>query len=664
MEILSYYFELSFPIKKKEIKENNNRRKPWLTRGLITSAQNMKYLYELTLSGNHEIIQYYNNYKKIYRKLLNKAKRLYNNDLICNSSNKCKTAWNIINQNGNQQNKHKNIALRMNDELVTDSQTLSNTFNEFFNSISNSRDFEQSDVITNTLNTNNNNTFYFIPATEQDILDLLSNLKNTSSPDIMINSTAIKTVKELLVKPLTYLINNSLQEGIFPDCLKTAKISPIHKSGDVSSIQNFRPISQLSPIAKVYEKYVADCIIKYFDKYNLFNKNQYGFRKNKSTNDAIIQFINMLLQNLDKGNKVLGIFVDLSKAFDTVHHGILLEKLERYGFRGVAYNWMNSYLHNRKHFVEIGHKKSEILMSSKGVPQGSVLGPILYIIYVNDFPLTNSIMYADDTSIIISDTSNENVCKKASREITSTQHWFSQNHLHLNETKTHFMQFTHSNNATDSSLLIKSQGKSIQQVPIVKFLGVQISESCKWGDHINTLCKRLSSVSYSIYKLKLTVDKPVLMMYYHAHFHSIMSYAISSWGISSSARRIFKIQKRVIRIIESLCKRESCRNSFTTLNVLTMPCEYIYKTLVYVKTNIMNFQPLSSNAYNTRNHSILEIPKHNLTATEQNPIYMGIKLFNKLNLNMRKLHISRFKKEVKQMLQKKAYYSINEYFED
>lgn len=661
LKLLTYHFEVSFPLKKRTINLNIKKRKPWLTTGLIISCQNMKDLYKLTLSGDREINQYYKEYKRVYRKVLNRAVKLYNNELISNSSNKCRTAWKIIKEQGNQRKECNNFTLQVNDELITDPQALSNKFNEYFNSISKLTRSNGSCSSANTLKTQHNNTFYFIPATEYDTLDIINNLKNTTSSDFMINTVLLKKIKENVVRPLTYLINNSLEEGIFPDCLKTAKITPIHKSGETTNIQNFRPISQLSPIAKVLEKYVSSCILKYFDKYNLFNKNQFGFRKNKSTNNAIVEFLNMLLESLDKGNKVLGIFIDLSKAFDTVNHDLLMEKLERYGFRGIAYNWVSSYLSCRKHYVAINGMRSNTLINNMGVPQGSVLGPILYLIYVNDFPITNTIMYADDTSMIISDVNDEEVCRKASQEITTAQDWFSDNQMKLNEKKTHFIRFSHSNKTNDTSMLVRAHSKSIEQVQTVKFLGVEISESCKWDAHIDKLCKRLLSIASCIYQLRQSIDKSTLIMYYHAQFHSVMSYGISAWGASSYALRIFKIQKRVIRTISILKKRESCKTSFMALNILTMPCEYIYKTLVYMKTNIVQFQPLGCSSYNTRNKLTLEVTKHNLRATEFNPNYMGIKLFNKLPMNIRQLETKQFKKEVKKMLISKSYYSINEY---
>lgn len=206
---LNHYFDICFPRKRKIIDPNIKKRKPWLTQGLLISGQNMKHLYNLTLNGDKETTDYYNTYKKIYRTLLNKAKKLYNSNLIMNSNNKTKTAWNIIRQEVHQKNESKKLELIVDNNLITEPQSISNKFNEYFNNIPYSINSNSLQALENTLTTNHSHTFYFIPATKYDILDIINNLKNNNSTDFTINVRILKTIKDYIAQPLTYLINES-----------------------------------------------------------------------------------------------------------------------------------------------------------------------------------------------------------------------------------------------------------------------------------------------------------------------------------------------------------------------------------------------------------------------------------------------------------------------
>ena len=250
-------------------------------------------------------------------------------------------------------------------------------------------------------------SLYLFPVNESEVLDIILNLKNTDSkgPD-NIPTSLIKSCGHELCQILTYINNCSLLDGVFPEKLKMAKIIPIFKSGDVNIISNYRPISILSAFSKITEKLVSTRLINYLTQNSILHKNQFGFRPKLSTCLALLQLIDDVSKSIDDGNITVGVFIDLAKAFDTVDHAILLNKLNFYGIRGTALNWFRSYLTNRNQYVYLNGAESSCALIRCGVPQGSILGPILFLIYINDlnsFSKTlNTIVFADDTNLFLS----------------------------------------------------------------------------------------------------------------------------------------------------------------------------------------------------------------------------------------------------------------------
>lgn len=669
--VIYYIILICFPFTTINVKKT----KDWLTAGLRKSSEKLKFLHRVVTQTNDiNDINYYKSYKKIYRKVIKAAKRLFNDTLYLNSSNKSKAAWSIINNNlNNKQNNKEEHEILINDNLENNAELVANHFNKYFTDIPKTL---SSKNFNNTANSHefklNKNfpTIFIEPATENEIFNIVMSLKNSNSSGVdNISSNILKCVAQFIKAPLTYLVNWSLNTGIFPDELKTAKIVPLYKKGNQSCVENYRPISMLSVISKILEKVVFNRMKNFLSAYNILNMAQHGFREGRSTQTAILGFLKSLYENLDNNKKCLGLFMDLSKAFDLVDHAFLINKLEKYGFRGRLGDWLLSYLSDRKQIVDIDGTRSNVLEVTCGVPQGSILGPLLFIVFVNDLPdnvnCTDLTMFADDNSYLSTHLRVPDLVSDTQEKLNSFVLWFTDNKLLINASKTVFMLFSPKSANTMESQLIKINNKSIEQVHSTKFLGVHIDSTLNWEIHIDNLCKKLSSVCYALYRLKQVANKNVVLSYYYAQFFSRIAYGIIFWGSSHFAARVFKVQKKAIRNIAGVSMFASCRDLFKTYQVLTLASLYVLEIVCFVKQNITEF--LNNNFhhnYDTRGQDKLLIPLHSLTLYEKNPYYIGIQLYNRLPDSIKEINSKIvFKNKVKKLLLDKSFYTIDEYLE-
>ena len=254
----------------------------------------------------------------------------------------------------------------------------------------------------------------------------------------------ITSVYELIKKPLLKIFNESIDLGISPENMKIAKVRSIFKSGKKELLTNYRPISVLSCFSKILERIMYNRVYNYLNDNNLFHK-QFGFRKGHSTDHALIELINSIYDSFNQNKYTLGVFIDLSKAFDTVDHNILIDKLNLYGITNNSLKWFSSYLSNRKQFIQAGAIKTSNLDIICGVPQGSISGPLLFIIYVNDLcnvsKIFEPIIFADDTNIFFSHKNIKELFHTANLELNKVFKWFNANRLFLNKDKTKYTLF-------------------------------------------------------------------------------------------------------------------------------------------------------------------------------------------------------------------------------
>ena len=404
-----------------------------------------------------------------------------------------------------------------------------------------------------------------------------------------------------ILTPLRHICNTSLSQGIFPDEMKIARIIPLFKSGDKQNVSNYRPISLLPQFSKILEKIFNNRLMNFLNSNNLLYLRQYGFRKNMSTSMAIMELVENITNAMDNGKFTIGVFIDLKQAFDTVDHSILVTKLDHYGIRGVAKKWLSSYLENRKQYVCFNGTDSGFLPVSCGVPQGSILGPSLCLLYINDLcnvsTRLTSILFADDTSCFIEGTDLSDMCIQLSTEMNKLSTWFKTNRLSLNVSKTNCMIFGRSNQPDHHIVYIDNI--VIERVNCNKFLGVIIDSKLSWSDHVSYIRHKMSKNLSVMHRVKWLLNNSALYMIYCTLVLPYISYCCEIWGNTYKTRvqPLYIIQKRAIRICNHLEYRSHTKPAFLKLNTLTIADLVKFKSMVLMYKIYNNLMPSNILSY-------------------------------------------------------------------
>ena len=414
--------------------------------------------------------------------------------------------------------------------------------------------------------------------TTTEVRKIILSLKNSSPGWDEIPASIAKRCVNNYIEPLTHIINQSLKEGVFPSEMKLARIVPIYKCGDSSNISNYRPISVLSFFSKVFEKIMYNIVIDFMDNNNAIYKYQFGFRQKHSTQQAIITLVNKITTCLNSGDLVIGVFLDLKKAFDTVDHNILLKKLYAYGIRGIALKWFESYLTDRSQYVTFDGIRSDTQTIKCGVPQGSILGPLLFVIYMNDIcnvsNLLFTVLYADDTSVLLSGKDLADLIRCLNIELQLLSTWLKANKLSLNAQKTNYIIFHRARLKIDDTLLnsIYMNGSVINCTMSLKYLGVILDSKMSWIQHIAYVKNKISKGIGIMYKARRYLNKKSLVNLYHSYVYPYLIYCIESWGNAARCHLdpLFILQKRIIRIITYSNYDVSTVFIFKDLNVLPL----------------------------------------------------------------------------------------------
>lgn len=663
--IFLYHFNVSFPIRR--FKQRNNPQKQIRNDPEIERCKrHLDVLYVMS-SVDTTFKPQYKRAKKIYEDTLAKRKAERFQKEIENSDNRTKTVWSIIN------NIKSGSGIPRDIQMDGDGEMIANHFNSYFLNCTadllsaspvgdHQTYFEQAD-----------RSMFLKPITETEIIKVVNSLSNKHSSGYdEIPTSLMKFCIHEVISPLTFAITTSFRTGVFPDKLKLATVRPLHKKGDGSGVEHYRPISLLPCFSKVFEKCMSIRLMEYFLDNDMFYRGQHAYMKGRGTQTALYEFTESILQALENKSYVMGLFLDLTKAYDCVNHQLLLKKLKLYGITGVVMSWLRSYLSGRLQQTVVTEKgvsvKSRIGMVEMGIPQGSIIGPILFNIYINDArecivgqncSLTN---YADDKNILITAQEMQSLLNDSDRIFKLFSEWTSNERLILNENKTNCVIFKTNRSNLECPNTIKLNESEINISTETKLLGLTIDSVLSWEAHIENLNKRLNSVCYTLRVMSQYLGKDGLKMIYYSNFESLVRYGLIFYGSVRAVDNIFKTQKRAVRTINKLDFRASCRGYFKSSNFLTVIALHIEECIMFLFKNRDYFSSnLPSHSHNNRN-CLYVYPVHRLTVTERGAKYSCMKYYNKLPPRIRQIdQQNRFKKELHKFLLDLEPYTIHEY---
>ena len=469
-----------------------------------------------------------------------------------------------------------------------------------------------------------------------------------------------------------------------PEQLKLAKVIPIYKKDNAEIFSNYRPVSVLPCFSKILERLVFNRCMDYIDKNNLLNEKQFGFRPKHSTYMAIIELVDKVTNAVEKNESTVGVFLDLSKAFDTINHDILLYKLEYYGFRGVALEWYKSYLNNRKQFVRYQMHDSDQQIINCGVPQGSILGPLLFILYINDIVNTTSslelILFADDTTLLFSHPDIASQNDLINNELNEICNWFQTNKLSINASKTNYMvlgthhttrKYIDINQVSDTiidsqsddpstssvekiKLNIVLDGVSLNRVSSTKFLGVIIDENLTWKNHVDAISKTISRNNGMLTKLKHFVPENILYSLYCTLIMPYINYGVLIWGNTCKTYldKICKLQKWAIRTVSNAYYRSHTKPLFSKHNVLNINDTFKLNLGIFMYKHHTNQLPQIFSTYFTKHAQTHNYPTRNAqdySTTKTKKMFSdralrncGPSFLNSLNKNIKQCNTTKY----------------------
>ena len=654
MEFLNNAYIKHFPIKHKKISQKRIQN-PWLTADIKNHLNVKSDFFKMYKEGSIS--------KEINNRLRNKvnkivllAKENYYRNAFIRFKNDAKKKWQLIHDLCGTKNSKRNItSLRVGNNLVTSDQEIANEFNHFFNNIATDLDSELplSQDSPDQFVKRNSNSFYFFPISPENCSVLIQRLKKTKCGIDEMPPSIFSSMSGILSYPVSILINASIECGKFPDVFKLARVTPVFKRGDKADPSNYRPISSLPYLSKIFERYVTNQITSFFSKFNIISKSQFGFQKGVSTADALIELTESIYQSLNNKSHHISILIDLKKAFDTMNHNILLNKLYLYGIRGLPLAWFRSYLGQRRSYVKLGESASDVLVSNIGIPQGSILGPILFLVFINDLPnvsnLFKTCLFADDTTLSVSNSNAVQLVETVNSDLNKISSWTLSNRLTINIDKTELLLFSNKDFDKNVHKLVLNN-VPLRYVDSCKFLGVHIDHNMTFKVHIDHIAGKLSRGVGILYNIRRKLNIESRVEYYYAMLYPYLSYNSLIWAstFKTHLHPLIVQQKRIVRIIMDAGYRDPSDPLFKSLKILKVEDIFKFHVQVHIFKSRINHDHVATHNYNTRNADHLRPNFHRLSKTQHAMSCIGPKLWNELPSCLKNMDsLPKFKKSLK-----------------
>ena len=661
-------FENSFPIKK--IKKRKITNKRWFNHECISAHKKKISLYKKFQKSRSIYDEYeYKKQNRLYKNLIKHTKNEFHRETVKKCKGNSRQTWKVLNQLLGKCNDKSSICLRINGEIICDARTNANALNKYFNTVGKVHGFNplHSDSYEPFLGKKEVDSFFYYDITPDEVVNILKKLDVTKATFDVIPLKIFKTCPKFVFRELAFIFNKCIKEGIMPDKLKHSRIIPVHKGGSKLDCTNYRPISLLSYIDKILEKAIHKRLYTFLNRCNFFCKNQYGFRENHSTEIALMSVMNRIYKLLDDSKFVLLISVDFRKAFDVIRHDILIRKLEHYGIRGFMLDWFKSYLSERSHLTMVDSISSNYLHVKTGIPQGSSLGPLLFLIYINDlkniFDDNEFNVFADDTTLIVTSDNLKDLMAIGNRKLTLLDNFLKTNGISINEAKTAYMILSPKgklkNQIPDP---LYCYNKPLGQVNVVKLLGISIDKRLSFSHHIENVMKnRLRKFIPIFYKLRNFLSTKTMLMIYYSNIYSILSYCILVYGTANLTflRKLDRLHSRILKIILRV-NTENLPTEMNDNNILDVNGIYKFKLLTlghkliynsYSLPEFLKHQYKSSEHLNIRNKDDYNVPYYRTSTGQKCIDFRLCEFWNNLPRSVKDIaNFKLFKITIKNML--------------
>ena len=555
----------------------NTPLKPWISPGILASINHKNALFmQRNKHPTRSNTATYNRYRNMLNNIIREAKRLYVQSELKDAN--MKKTWSILKEvtKGSCEKPELPKIFHTDDGNCDEPQEIADGFNSFFTSIGKQlkNKMHTSDVDPSSYlpTYTGDNMSTLSPTNEEEIIYIVKNMNLVGGGHDNLNVKLFRSTYTSIITEILHFLNVCLKESTFPRLLKLAVVKPIFKTGSKQHFNNYRPISLLPVMSKLLEKIIYNRLNDHLITNEIINNKQFGFRKGMGTYMPILLIQEKITNAFENNHILCGLYLDIRKAFDTVNIDILLNKIKRYGITNKAYDMISSYLKERTQSVQIGQTRSKTLEIEMGVPQGSILGPLLFILYINDFPHISkeitAYLYADDTAVFIEGTNESSLQNTVDIVMPKISEWFTANQLSINTDKTCYQIYSKRKDKKEIKLSIQSV--EIKRTDIVKYLGMFIDENMKWNMHINKLYTVLCRNVGIITKVKYFLSTNHLLLLYNALFASYVNYCcfIYSNSYSSTLSKIQKLQKRLIRIVDGQPKLAHTDPIFKKLKLL------------------------------------------------------------------------------------------------